>query len=62
MKYITTIWSTLLLITALVLLRVYDPSGFIEQIRLNTFDQYIKTLPQEKSNDIVIVNLSLIHI
>ena len=57
MKYLTSIWSTLLLITALVLLRVYDPSGFVEQIRLNTFDQYIKTLPEEKSSDIVIVNI-----
>ena len=57
MKYLTSIWSTLLLVTALVLLRVYDPSGFVEQIRLNTFDQYIKTLPQEESKDIVIVNI-----
>jgi len=57
MKYLTSIWSTLLLLTGLILLRVYDPIGLVEQIRLNTFDQYIKSLPQEKSNDIVIVNI-----
>ena len=56
MKYITSVWSTLLLVSALILLRVYDPA-IVEQVRLNTFDQYIKTLPQEKSNDIVLVNI-----
>ena len=56
MKYITSVWSTLLLVSALILLRVYDPA-IVEQVRLNTFDQYIKTLPKEKSNDIVLVNI-----
>ena len=56
MKYITSVWSTLLLVSALILIRVYDPA-IVEQVRLNTFDQYIKTLPKEKSNDIVLVNI-----
>ena len=56
MKYITSVWSTLLLVSALILLRVYDPT-LVEQIRLNTFDQYIKTLPEQKSNDIILVNI-----
>ena len=53
MKYITSVWSTLLLVSALILLRVYDPT-LVEQIRLNTFDQYIKTLPEQKSNDMIL--------
>jgi|TARA_B100000035_G_C21014318_1_gene561051 adenylate cyclase len=56
MKYITSVWSTLLLVSALILLRVYDPA-LVEQVRLNTFDQYIKTLPEQKSNDIILVNI-----
>ena len=56
MKYITSVWSTLLLVSALILLRVYDPA-FVEQVRLNTFDQYIKTLPEQKSNDIILLNI-----
>ena len=56
MKYITSVWSTLLLVSALILLRVYDPT-LVEQVRLNTFDQYIKTLPEQKSNDIILVNI-----
>ena len=57
MKYITSIWSTLILIALMVGIRIWDPA-FVEQIRLNTFDQYIKLLPQEKSNDIVLINIS----
>ena len=56
MKYITSVWSTLLLVSALILLRVYDPA-LVEQVRLNTFDQYIKTLPEQKSNDIILLNI-----
>ena len=57
MKYITSIWSTLILVALMVGIRIWDPA-FVEQIRLNTFDQYIKLLPQEKSNDIVLINIS----
>ena len=56
MKYITTIWSTLILVVLMVGIRIWDPA-FMEQIRLNSFDQYIKLLPQEKSNDIVLINI-----
>ena len=57
MKYITSIWSTLILVALMIGIRIWDPA-FVEQIRLNTFDQYIKLLPQEKSNDIVLINIS----
>ena len=56
MKYITSIWSTLGLIALFLLLRISDPF-MIEQLRLNTFDQYIKTLPDKKSEQIVLLDL-----
>ena len=56
MKYITSIWATLGLIALFILLRISDPF-MIEQLRLNTFDQYIKSLPDEKSEQIVLLDL-----
>ena len=56
MKYITTIWATLGLIALFILLRISDPF-MIEQLRLNTFDQYIKTLPNKKSEEIVLLDI-----
>ena len=56
MKYITSIWATLGLITLFILLRISDPF-MIEQLRLNTFDQYIKTLPNKKSEEIVLLDI-----
>ena len=56
MKYITSIWATLGLIAIFILLRISDPF-MIEQLRLNTFDQYIKSLPDEKSEQIVLLDL-----
>ena len=56
MKYITTIWSSLLLLVLLVGIRVNDPT-LIEQTRLNVFDQYIKSLPEKESKDIVLLNI-----
>ena len=56
MKYITSIWATLGLIILFILLRISDPF-MIEQLRLNTFDQYIKTLPNKKSEEIVLLDI-----
>ena len=55
MKYITSIWTTVLLFIALLSVRLIDPS-FIEQLRLNTFDSYIKTIPTKESN-VVLLNI-----
>ena len=56
MKYLTSIWSSIALLIILIGFRVID-YPFIEQTRLNTFDQYIKTLPKETSQDIVLLNI-----
>jgi len=57
MKYITSIWSTLAIVLLGVILRVYDPS-FLQQLRLTVFDQYITSIEETKSNDIVLLNIS----
>jgi len=56
MKYLTSVWTTVALVICLTLIRVSDPI-LIEQTRLNTFDQYIQTLPDTQSNDIVLINI-----
>ena len=56
MKYITSIWSTLLLCITLLFIRIDDPI-LVEQTRLNTFDQYIQTLPEKKSDQIALINI-----
>ena len=55
MKYITTIWTSIALCIALLGIRIADPD-IVEQIRLNTFDQYIKSLP-DKESDVVLLSL-----
>lgn len=55
MKYLTTIWTSIVLCIVLLGIRVADPD-IVEQIRLNTFDQYIKSLP-DKESDIVLLSL-----
>jgi len=55
MKYITSIWTTIILSLILITIRVIDPSP-VQQLRLNTFDQYISTIPEKKS-DIVLLNI-----
>ena len=57
MKYITSIWSTLAIVLLGVILRVYDPS-FLQQLRLTVFDQYITSIEETKSNDIILLNIS----
>ena len=53
MKYITTIWTSIALCIALLGIRIADPD-IVEQIRLNTFDQYIKSLPDKESNVVLL--------
>jgi len=56
LKYITSIWSSLILVGLFLLLRISDPF-LVEQLRLNTFDQYIKTLEDTKSEEIVLLDI-----
>ena len=56
MKYLTSIWTSLALLVLLVGIRVSDPI-LVEQTRLNVFDQYVKSIPEEISNDIVLLNI-----
>ena len=56
MKYLTTIWTTLAIIFFGVLIRISDPA-LLEQTRLNTFDQYINSLPVQDSEQVVLVNI-----
>ena len=57
MKYLTSIWTTVILGLVLIGVRVSDPQ-LLEQFRLSIFDQYIQSIPVEKSNDIVLINIS----
>ena len=57
MKYLTSIWTTILLGITLCVIRVADPQ-LLEQFRLSIFDQYIQSIPVEHSNDIVLINIS----
>src|SRR6056300_2029846 len=57
MKYLTSIWTTILLGITLCVIRVTDPQ-LLEQFRLSIFDQYIQSIPVEHSNDIVLINIS----
>ena len=56
MKYITSIWTTLLIIVLLIGLRVQDPQ-LLEETRLNAFDQYIQSLPDKHSDQIVLIDI-----
>jgi len=56
MKYLTSIWTTILLGITLCVIRIADPQ-ILEQFRLSIFDQYIQSIPVEKSNDIVLINI-----
>ena len=57
MKYLTSIWTTILLGITLCVIRIADPQ-ILEQFRLSIFDQYIQSLEVEHSNDIVLINIS----
>ena len=57
MKYLTSIWTTILLGITLLGVRIADPQ-LLEQFRLSIFDQYIQSIPVKQSNDIVLINIS----
>jgi len=54
-KFLTSIWVTIAISITLLGIRVYDPS-IVEQLRLNTFDQYIKSLP-DKESDVILLSI-----
>ena len=56
MKYITSIWASIALVFLFLVIRVFDPQ-LVEQLRLNTFDQYIQSLPQRQSEEVVLINI-----
>ena len=56
MKYLTSIWTTIALIALILFVRINDPA-IVEQTRLNTFDQYINSLPVQDSEQVVLVNI-----
>ena len=56
MKYITSIWTTAILFLGLLSLRVID-LPLIEQLRLNTFDSYIRTMHERESSKVVLLNV-----
>ena len=56
MKYITSIWTTVFILSGLLLLRIIDVP-LVEQLRLITFDQYIKSLPDKESEQVIVLNI-----
>ncbi len=56
MKYITSIWTTVLIFISLLALRVFDVP-MVEQVRLIAFDKYIQSLPDKKSEQVVVLNI-----
>ena len=56
MKYITSIWTTAILFIGLLSLRVID-LPLVEQLRLNTFDSYIRTMHERESSKVVLLNV-----
>jgi len=56
MKYLTSIWTTILLGITLLGVRIADPQ-IVEELRLSIFDQYIQSLPVEHSEEIVLLNI-----
>ena len=56
MKYITSIWTTAILFLGLLSLRVID-LPLVEQLRLNTFDSYIRTMHERESSKVVLLNV-----
>ena len=45
-----------MLVAFFLVIRVFDPQ-LVEQLRLNTFDQYIQSLPQRQSEEVVLINI-----
>jgi len=56
MKYLTSIWTTIIIGITLLGVRIADPQ-IVEELRLSIFDQYIQSLPVEHSEEIVLLNI-----
>ena len=56
MKLITSIWTTVFLFVGLLALRVLD-FPIVEQVRLISFDQYIQSIPDKKSDQVIVLNI-----
>ncbi len=56
MKYLTSVWTTVFIFMLLLSARAFD-IPIVEQIRLITFDKYIQSLPDKKSEEVIIVNI-----
>lgn len=56
MKYFTSIWTCIVLALLLVGIRVYDPL-LVEQLRLNSFDQYIRSMPDSQAEGVILLNI-----
>ncbi|OUU37479.1 MAG: hypothetical protein CBC09_06770 [Cellvibrionales bacterium TMED49] len=56
MKYLTSVWTTVFILSGLLILRIIDVP-IVEQIRLISFDKYIQSLPDKKSEEVIIVNI-----
>ena len=53
MKYLTSIWMCIAVITIGLFIKIQDPKP-VEQVRLISFDQYINSIPKTKSDQIVL--------
>jgi len=56
MKYLTSVWTTVFILIGLLGLRVFDVP-LVEQVRLITFDKYIQSLPDKKSDQVIVINI-----
>ena len=54
-KYLTSTWAAAISVCLLIVLYVYNPSP-IQTLQLKTFDYLITSLPEKKSEEMVIVN------
>ena len=57
MKYLTSIWTTIVLVAVIGLVRFIDPV-FLQGFRLTVFDQYITSIEETRSKEIVLLNIS----
>jgi adenylate cyclase len=56
MKIFTSIWACILVLTLLVTVRIIDPEP-VERVRLISFDSKINSIPEQKSDQVVLLNI-----
>lgn len=56
MKYFTSIWMCIAVLTLLLTVRIQDPQG-VERVRLISFDSKIQSIPETQSDQIVLLNI-----